>query len=244
MSLLSVAVLNGRLEEAVAVGERLTSMGEELGVALMGQVTGWRVSLIPLWLLGRTEELLAGLDEFSEALRTAGHLRQLQAGVLADAGRVKEAVELSDRYIAEGAYGEADDETPSGKLLLMLKTAVIVEDHETSEMLYRRLSVLSDMALIGPHCVTRILGGAAALLGNHDAARSHYERALELMRAVRHRPEIALTRLELAELLLDHYPEARAEALDHLDFAIGELRDMKMQPALERALSRREILEA
>ena len=57
-------------------------------------------------------------------------------------------------------------------------------------------------------------------------------------------PRLALTRLELAELLLDHYPHDRAEALEHLDFAIGELRDMKMQPAPERALSRREILEA
>ena len=64
------------------------------------------------------------------------------------------------------------------------------------------------------------------------------------MAKIRHRPEIALTRLELAELLLDHYPDDRAEALEHLDLAITELRDMKMQPALERALSRREIQKA
>ncbi len=50
--------------------------------------------------------------------------------------------------------------------------------------------------------------------------------------------------LGLAELLLEHYPDERAEALDHLDTAIAELRDMKMQPALERALSHRAILKA
>ena len=50
--------------------------------------------------------------------------------------------------------------------------------------------------------------------------------------------------MELAALLLDHYPDERAEALDHLDFAIAELRGMKMQPSLERALSHRELLEA
>jgi len=61
---------------------------------------------------------------------------------------------------------------------------------------------------------------------------------------LRFRPEIALTRLELAELLLEHYPDEKAEALDHLDFAIGEFRDMKMQPALERTLKRRESLRA
>ncbi len=50
---------------------------------------------------------------------------------------------------------------------------------------------------------------------------------------------------ELAELLLEHYPEERAEALEHLDFAIGEsFRDMKMQPSLERALKHKEILGA
>jgi len=46
------------------------------------------------------------------------------------------------------------------------------------------------------------------------------------------------------EQALDHYPDERAEALEHLDFAIGELRDMKIQPSLERALSRRDILKA
>ena len=34
------------------------------------------------------------------------------------------------------------------------------------------------------------------------------------------------------------------EALEHLDFAIAEFRDMKMQPSLERALRHKEILGA
>ena len=38
--------------------------------------------------------------------------------------------------------------------------------------------------------------------------------------------------------------EERAEALEHLDFAITEFRDMKMQPSLERALRRKDILKA
>jgi hypothetical protein len=33
-------------------------------------------------------------------------------------------------------------------------------------------------------------------------------------------------------------------AIEHLDFAIAEFRDMKMQPALERALGRRGLLKA
>ena len=36
----------------------------------------------------------------------------------------------------------------------------------------------------------------------------------------------------------------RAEAMEHPDFAVGEFRDMKMQPSLERALSHRDFLKA
>ena len=48
------------------------------------------------------------------------------------------------------------------------------------------------------------------------------------------RPELALTRLQLAELLLEHYPNEKKEAIEHLDFCIKEFRDMKMQPSLEQ----------
>jgi len=61
---------------------------------------------------------------------------------------------------------------------------------------------------------------------------------------MRFRPEIAITRLQLTELLQEHYPEEKPEALEHLDFAINEFREMKMQPSLERALRHKEILGA
>jgi hypothetical protein len=38
--------------------------------------------------------------------------------------------------------------------------------------------------------------------------------------------------------------EERTEVSEHLDFAISEFRDMKMQPALERALRNKEMLKA
>jgi len=57
-------------------------------------------------------------------------------------------------------------------------------------------------------------------------------------------PELALTRLQITELLLKHYPDEKPEALVHLDFAINEFREMKMRPSLERALRHKEILGA
>jgi hypothetical protein len=92
--------------------------------------------------------------------------------------------------------------------------------------------------------VGRMLGDAALLQDQTAEARGFYEQALEVSERVRFRPEIALIRLDLAELLLEHYPDERDAAIEHLDFAIAELRDMKMQPALERALRHRGLLKA
>ena len=82
----------------------------------------------------------------------------------------------------------------------------------------------------------RVRSAASALLGRPEEARKYYDEALKVTTEMRFRPELALTRLQLAELLLEHYPDEKAAALEHLDFAIKEFREMKMQPSLERAL--------
>ena len=93
-------------------------------------------------------------------------------------------------------------------------------------------------------CIARHLGDASVLLGNAEQARTYYNQAIELCEKTSFRPELALSRLGLAEVLLEHYPDERTEALEHLDFAITEFQEMKMQPSLERALRHRDILKA
>ena len=93
-----------------------------------------------------------------------------------------------------------------------------------------------------PTCISRHLGAAAALLGRHEEALTHYDEALKVATEMSFRPEVALTRLQLAELLLEHYPEEKADAMEHLDFAIREFREMKMQPSLDRALKHCQVL--
>jgi hypothetical protein len=51
--------------------------------------------------------------------------------------------------------------------------------------------------------IARLLGAASALLGEPEQARAYYEQALQVAGKLRFRPEIALSRLQLAELLLD-----------------------------------------
>jgi hypothetical protein len=81
-------------------------------------------------------------------------------------------------------------------------------------------------------------------MGRHEEAHKHYKEAIKVCTKMRFRPELSLSRLQLAELLLEHYPKERAEAVEHLDFAISEFRDMKMRPWLEQALRHKEILNA
>ena len=50
--------------------------------------------------------------------------------------------------------------------------------------------------------------------------------------------------MALGETLMDHFSAQHSEGLTHLDAAIAEFRDMKMQPSLERALRRKQTLGA
>jgi tetratricopeptide (TPR) repeat protein len=131
----------------------------------------------------------------------------------------------------------------------LLETAQLIEDDVALSHVFELCGKSLDPALIladsiSPRPVFRIAGDAAQRLGYLEEARGLYEENRRLCERVGHRPELALTRAHLAELLLDHYPDERDAAIEHLDFAIAEFRDMKMQPALERALGRRGLLKA
>jgi tetratricopeptide (TPR) repeat protein len=138
-----------------------------------------------------------------------------------------------------------EDESSIGVLFALFYGSVLARDKEASAALVSKLSPLADQLNRSSWmAVGRLLGDANSLLGNLDEARAFYAKAIDICAEVRHRPELALTRLSLAELLLEHYPDERDAAIEHLDFAIGEFREMKMQPSLERALRHRGLLKA
>jgi tetratricopeptide (TPR) repeat protein len=133
-------------------------------------------------------------------------------------------------------------------LMSLFEAAILGADEATVQVLARRLMPLAGQLAYSPGpsitgSVGRFLGQAAALLGQPGEARACYAQALEVCAKVRFRPQIALTRLYLAELLEDDALQ-QAEALKYLDFAIEEFRAMKMQPALERALRHKGLLHA
>ncbi|HZT09045.1 MAG TPA: hypothetical protein VFC51_18645 [Chloroflexota bacterium] len=134
---------------------------------------------------------------------------------------------------------------PANELADYLEAAVIIRDRKLAAAFAGLLGDLTAVhRQISVSNVARPLGEAAALTGDLATARRHYDRSLTWATQIRHRPEIALTRLALAELLLEGSSDERAEAKSHLDFAIEEFRAMKMQPSLERALRHKGLLHA
>jgi DNA-binding CsgD family transcriptional regulator len=122
-------------------------------------------------------------------------------------------------------------------LVLLLEAAVLVEDRATASGLLQRLAPLAECATADWSLTTvaRHLGAAALLLGDRAQARAYYEQALAVAERIRFRPEVALTRLALAELLAGKGRDASVEERQHLEFAVAEFAAMAMQPALERA---------
>jgi tetratricopeptide (TPR) repeat protein len=241
-----VAICDGRLEEAVVIRRRMLTRGEELGISEFA--TAWATWMIParvhLGDAGRAlESNLQGLRNFPQNL--VGDMLILYC--LAHLGRYAEVSEMLERMVVtRHGIGSAEDETILWLDMTSLEAAVLAGHHQAAELLLHRVAASNSRTsgLWLTTCTSRHLGAAAAFLGRPDEARKHYQGAIKICTEIRFRPELALTRLQLAELLLEHYPDEKKEALEHLDFAVKEFQDMKMQPSLERALRHKDILTA
>jgi tetratricopeptide (TPR) repeat protein len=166
---------------------------------------------------------------------------------LAHLGRYAEVTEMLNQWVmARPSIGSAKDETALFQDIISLEAATVAGHRQAAELLIHRLagSDAQTSGFVLTTCTSRHLGAACALLNRPEEARRYYQKAIKDCTEMKFRPELALTHLQLAELLLEHYPDEKKEALEHLDFAIKEFQDMKMQPSLERALRHKEILKA
>ena len=237
-----LALMDGRLGDALELVESMHIRGKEAGMAGLAATFANHPEYRARVYLG------AGLAEIERSIPRGSPLSSpLLCLVQAHLGRKEEVSEILERSVVKRpGIGTAEDETRAWVDTLYLEAAVLVSHRQAAELLLKRLSG-TGLYTTGAHfptCIIRHLGGAAALLGRYDEARKHYQEAIKVTTEMRFRPELALTRLQLAELLLEHYPDEKAEALEHLDFAIKEFREMKMQPSLERALRQKKILKA
>jgi len=240
------AIWDGRLEEAVAIRRRIGALGEEQGIIQFAGI--WASWLLPASVyLGN-----AGRSLESRLQVARGHPQNVASNqsilfYLTHLGRYAEVAEMLERLVvACPGIDSAEDETMVCVDITSLEAAVLAGHRQAAELLVPRLADTNRLTsgLWITTCAGRHMGAAAAFLGRHEEARTYYQKAIKDCTEMKFRPELALTRLQLAELLLEHYPKERAEALEHLDFAITEFRDMKMQPSLERALRHKDILKA
>jgi tetratricopeptide (TPR) repeat protein len=239
-----IQAIDGQLDAAATSVRDMIARGEELGSSMRANLLAAVQSrvFVNLGLSQEASEIVA------RALRDG---REEMIGgtwnvvLLAFFGTFEDAQNALERMIENAGADENLGSYPGAYLAALLEVAVLLRHRPHSQRLMTLLepaaNTLFPTALI---CVARHLGGASALLGKTEEAREYYNQALEVCAKIRFRPEIALTRLELAELLLKDYPDERATAIEHLDFAIGEFREMKMQPSLERALRHRGLLKA
>ena len=237
-----LATLDGDLSTAIRIGD-------DFGGLVLDNVLA--ITLPALLYSGQPDTLITKLDEVRHAAglppmdQDLGPHRATLSLYLAHSGQLEEAKADVQQIIARLEEIGPLSDAPMNFLAQLLQVAVLTGEEEVAAALASELQAVSHL-LTGIYmtCVARHLGAASVLLGKLDEARDYYAQALEVCERVRFRPEIALTRLHLAELLLDHYPDERTEALEHLDFAISEFQEMKMQPSLEQALAARRPAEA
>ncbi len=238
-----LATIDGRLEEADETGRQIRARGQELdftNYAALQEYYG--CSSARVW-LGKPDEIVSLIGSFANI----EILGQISGSLLTLIKSHAEIIEYLDRNVlARPGIGTPDDETSTAIDVSNLELAVLVRHHKAAELLLDRLEEAKSFLTILGYltCPARHLGGAAALLGRYDQARKYYREAIKVCTEMPFRPELALSHLQLAELLLEHYPDEKKEALEHLDFAIKEFREMKMQPSLERALKHKDILKA
>jgi len=236
---MALALLAGSFEAVESLYRERLLLGHELG-SDMGVGAVLLLVVRAFICLGDASRALEFVEASGIAPRALLVARSL---CLASLGRHDEARAARERF---GDIASDADETAAPFLLCLLEAAVLGQDRQTVSALARRLAPLAACEWVGWSFVAaaRVLGGGSALLGECDQARAYYQQALAETEKIRFRPEIALVHLELAELLLAHYPDEHATAIEHLDLAIAELREMKMQPALERALRHKDVLRA
>jgi hypothetical protein len=220
----------GQLEEAMATIEHVREgWGDDL--ADLADVSDYLYQQ-PRRYLGRPFDRAAVPRVIQPSARILTYLAQPDPGLRAELDQI--AAELETIPPAE------DEGYPFVDAALM--QAAAIERHEAiARRFIARYEGSSHVThgVFAPVCTARLLGDAAAILGENESARQHYERARDDSTRMRIRPEWALATLGLAEVLA-----AGDEAQSHLDQAIAELQAMNMQPALQRALARKELLKA
>ena len=232
-----LAAMDGRFETALEAETLLLHRAEEFDGQGFASFLVDQITIRPRLYLGLADEALAGLTPEDRSFDSGPTgISSRRALCMAHMGLHVESQALLDEHVNKLNLGSDGDETPANTLVELLETANLLQDRVAVVPLVDRLAILETLVTIPMvTCVARHLGAAAMLSEDWSQARSFTNKALEVATKVRFRPEIALARLQLAEILFRRHPNEHVEALGHLEFATAEFAEMKMRPSLERA---------
>ena len=238
------AFRRGALGDALAMLDEMVRKGEERGSPAAARQAASSVGSRAAMYIGD----FARAEAFAVAYPSPGLRAEVPALCQAYGGESDQPRKVLGIRMAELRIGTEQGEAGTEQVFALLEIATVLRAKDDAGTILRHLEPAKDHLPLLPrttgYSYKRLLGDAATLVGNVEQARSFYQRAVADCLKTQHRPEGVLARLGLAEVLLDHYPAERSEAMGQLDAAIAEFRDMKMQPSLERALKRKEILGA
>ena len=234
-----LATLDGEFDRVLRAGGRLRTLGIETGSAIGTYLASARTSALVWYYLGRARDAVQAYDDLGDQWPLSQPRDLIRRGLYTVQAEPSEPnVAALRTVLAEQLSSTPNVRAPATMIIDLLQAAVVVKDRDACAALAPLLSGTRWLAILGPFSPTapgRHLGDAARLVGDREGARAYYEAAIEATARVRHRPELALARLRLAELLLEGTPSERIEAERHLKLAIPELDAMEMRPFLERA---------
>jgi tetratricopeptide (TPR) repeat protein len=232
------ASIEGDLEEAVDITRQMLDIGRDSEFSLYAQTLAVVCGLRPRLYLGKAEAMLNNF-----IMRPVNPMSE--AWGLSLLGRMEEASSIMDQIIqARSSISVKEDESWGTWDIILLESATITGHEKMAERVLNRFAN-ADQKTTGIYYTTvinRHLGAGALMLGRINEAKQHYMEAIKVAEDLQFRPELALTRFQLAELLLEHYPQEREDALEHLEFAISEFEEMKMNPSLDKARALKERL--
>jgi hypothetical protein len=221
--------LDGRFADVIAITDR--SMAEARRLGLTEYAANQSIPrIVSLMTLGRAEEALR-----TSWVGSAPGARLTEARCLAAVGRKDEAVEIVEEFARQRGAAAL---TARWQYFLdtgLLQAALDVGHHDAVTLAMPHVEALAaNCALTAAGCTARLLGDAAAFLGERVAAHAQYASALEVTERMRWREERALTMLGLAKLLLAAEEEdERALGRRQLEFAI---REFVSEPPMSRLL--------
>jgi hypothetical protein len=221
-----VCELDGQLGEAVAPCDLAVQRGQEVQREVLSLMQAIFRMRRPLFHLGQVERYFEVVQAYVSAAAPPRAMAPLMlATAFSELGRIQES-----RAAAESRPGASTEHGTIMDLVLRLELANAWHDAPAAEALATQLAPVAHLAMVdGMPNVARLIGTAAVLRGDIAGARRHFELAVERTRQIQFRPELALSRLDLAELLLEHFPNESPLALQHLHAAAAEFEATSMQ---------------